>query len=327
MLVDWASLAVRAEERARAADSEGCTGGTWVERWLGDWLSLLAPAVGAGKSGDTSIELLGERAQEIRHRWRASLPVLDLAALARRLAEQRRLQEDGARQLEIEKLAALREFAYGASHEINNPLANIATRAQTLLRDELDEERRRSLAVIASQALRAHTMIADVMLFAKPPVLRCAPVSLPAVLERVIREVEKDARGQRTVVRREGADPLWISADGEQLAIAVRALVENSLQALGQGGTVVVAAERHLAGESCRLVVRDTGPGIPAAVRRHLFDPYYSGREAGRGLGVGLCKAWRIVTDHGGRIEVENLDGGGVEFVLELPGRVADKTL
>ncbi len=70
------------------------------------------------------------------------------------------------------KLEAMKELAYGAGHEINNPLANIATRAQTLLRDETNPERRRKLAAINAQAFRAHEMIADLMLFARPPQMR-----------------------------------------------------------------------------------------------------------------------------------------------------------
>ncbi len=77
--------------------------------------------------------------------------------------------DDFERRLEEEKLAALVELAYGASHEINNPLANIATRAQVLLREEPHPERRRMLSAIHAQAMRAHEMIADLMLFARPP--------------------------------------------------------------------------------------------------------------------------------------------------------------
>src|SRR5881397_2980256 len=76
---------------------------------------------------------------------------------------------DFAAAVEAAKLRALYDFAYGLSHEINNPLANIATRAQTLLVDEKDPERRRKLATIVQQAFKAHEMIADLMLFARPP--------------------------------------------------------------------------------------------------------------------------------------------------------------
>jgi C4-dicarboxylate-specific signal transduction histidine kinase len=65
--------------------------------------------------------------------------------------------------------------------------------------------------------------------------------------------------------------------------------------------------------------VRDDGPGISDAVRHHLFDPFFSGREAGRGLGLGLSKCWRIVTDHGGQMVVANPGSGGAEFSILLP--------
>src|SRR3990172_2542087 len=90
--------------------------------------------------------------------------------------------------LEREKLAALVEFAYGAAHEINNPLAHIAARAQTLLEDEPDPERRRKLAAIRRQAIRAHEMIADLMLFARPPKLALGPADLRQIVRQVVDE-------------------------------------------------------------------------------------------------------------------------------------------
>lgn len=343
---DARDLALRAAQRAARGDARRLSGSDWVAEWLGDGLEWLALAAVPGEvaAADMTavprwlkrrdarpVELLpalpADRAAAVRDRWEASGPAVNLESLAASLHEARRLANEFSSTLEMEKLAALREFAYGASHEINNPLANIATRAQTLLRDERDLERRRSLAVMASQAMRAHTMIADVMLFAKPPALRRVPIRLTEVLDRVVAELREMARLQGTVIARvgDGADDEAV-ADAEQLAVALRAIVENALEALGSGGSVELTFERT-AGPGCaaadrggyRILVRDTGPGIPPTVRRHLFDPYYSGREAGRGLGVGLCKAWRIVTDHGGRIEVAHGDGRGTVFALEIP--------
>ena len=72
-------------------------------------------------------------------------------------------------------------------------------------------------------------------------------------------------------------------------------------------------------GETVEISVRDDGPGIPDEVRRHIFDPFYSGRAAGRGLGFGLPKCWRIVTNHEGRIEVDSQLGRGTSFRITLP--------
>src|SRR5215470_19686591 len=100
--------------------------------------------------------------------------------------------------VETAKLQALYNFAYGLSHEINNPLANISTRAQTLLVDERDPERRRKLATIVQQAFRAHEMIADLMLFARPPALRKEPTDLVQLADTVVGELQDQAREQGT---------------------------------------------------------------------------------------------------------------------------------
>jgi signal transduction histidine kinase len=89
------------------------------------------------------------------------------------------------------------------------------------------------------------------------------------------------------------------------------------LEAVGHGGHVEVAV-RRVQGE-VEVSVADDGPGIPAAQRRHLFDPFYSARQAGRGLGMGLAKCWRIVTNHGGRIEVDSTPGRGATLLVRLP--------
>src|SRR5262245_63716861 len=100
--------------------------------------------------------------------------------------------------LEHEKLESLKELAYGASHEINNPLANIAARAQTLLVDEADPERRRMLQAIHRQAMRAHEMISDLMLFARPPKLQWATLNLTQLVQRVCDE-HRELAGERDI--------------------------------------------------------------------------------------------------------------------------------
>lgn len=226
--------------------------------------------------------------------------------------------------LEREKLAALVEFAYGAGHEINNPLANIAARAQTLLEDEPNPERRWKLVAIRRQAMRAHEMIADLMLFARPPQLEIAPADLRLIVRQVAEEHQTLA-GERSVELAcdVGDVPIAIQADATQLAVAVAAVVANAIEAVGRDGHVTIVTREWIEGDarSAEVIVRDDGPGISETVRRHLFDPFFSGREAGRGLGFGLSKCWRIVTDHGGSVVVNNVAGGGAEFTIALPQR------
>lgn len=241
-----------------------------------------------------------------------------------RLQRLTQLESEFQQTLEQAKLESLRQFAYGASHEINNPLANISTRAQTLLREETNPERRRKLATINAQAFRAHEMISDMMLFAKPPELNLASLDAGKLVAGVVAELTPQAAEQATVLSCVVAgERLELPGDATQLAVAVRSLCVNSLEALGGGGTIVVTVRLgETAGQRTQYIeveVRDSGPGIPPAARQHLFDPFYSGREAGRGLGLGLSKCWRIVTLHGGHIEVRSEVGRGATFVLHLP--------
>lgn len=234
------------------------------------------------------------------------------------------LEADFAARLEREKLASLVELAYGASHEINNPLANIAARAQSLLGGERDPERRRMLVAIHRQAMRAHEMIADLMLFARPPKLEPAAIDLRQIVREVVDE-RRELAAERSIELRcdVGNAAIEIEADATQLAVAIGAVVTNAIEAVGRDGHVHVATREwaEIGVRSAEVVVRDNGPGISEHVRRHLFDPFFSGREAGRGLGFGLSKCWRIVTEHGGQVVVNNVEGGGAEFTIVLPQR------
>jgi signal transduction histidine kinase len=282
-----------------------------------------------GARGQNQAPVAGEEPiQQVRQRWLGSPAdfVRGAPLLLQKLARLRKLEARFAETLEEEKLEALKAFAYGASHEINNPLANISTRAQTLLREEQDPERRHKLRTINTQAFRAHELIADLMLFARPPALSLSTTDLVYLVDQVVAEMASEAERQKTqLVRLPAAAAVSVSADAGHLAAALRAVCVNSLEALRLGGrieiSVLAAAAAPLDSDGrawAEIVVADSGPGIPPEVRRHLFDPYFSGREAGRGLGLGLTKAWRIVTEHGGRIDVDQPPQGAV-LRIRLP--------
>jgi signal transduction histidine kinase len=233
-------------------------------------------------------------------------------------------QRQFAEAVEAAKLEALAEFAAGAGHEINNPLAVIAGRAQMLLRDEKDDERRRALALINSQAMRVYEMIADMRVFARPPKPEPRLIQVDEFLTRLVAEMSPAAAQQGTVLRHTVGQvenlphALQVLADPVQLTVALRALCQNALEALGSGGFVEISAWYR--GSDVEIAVSDDGPGIPPEVRPHIFDPFFSARQAGRGLGMGLGKCWRIVTNHGGRITVDSTPGQGTVFTIALPG-------
>ncbi|HCK52298.1 MAG TPA: hypothetical protein DIC23_03705 [Planctomycetaceae bacterium] len=215
-----------------------------------------------------------------------------------------------------DRLESLAEFAAGAGHELNNPVATIVGRVQLLLRDEADPARRQALETIAGQAYRIRDMISDVMVFARPPAAEPCEVELVASVQDVVQGVCDGHASREGRVRVVDDGPVTILADPAQVSVVVAELLTNALEADTQGGEVLVS----ITGDGpVVLEVRDRGPGLDAKSRRHLFDPFFSGRQAGRGLGFGLPKCWRIVNLQGGRIEVEPNEPSGLCVRVSWP--------
>ncbi len=297
-----------------AAGIESGRAGAWVAK-----AAELLEGVGSPPPGCPP-DACRHRAAEGRRRWLEAVegPVDRLPGLMARLSRLRQLEARFEETLEREKLESLAEFAAGAGHEINNPLAIIGGRAQLLLRDETDPERRRELAVVNAQVKRAHEMIADVRLFARPPKVEPEPLDLVELVDALVADLAPQAAKQAVGLRRVGdAGPVPVEADPAQLNVALRALCRNALEAIGHDGQIEIAVRG--APDCAEIRVADDGPGILPEHRRHIFDPFYSSRQAGRGLGFGLSKCWRIVTNHGGRIEVESGPRQGTAFTITLP--------
>jgi C4-dicarboxylate-specific signal transduction histidine kinase len=159
------------------------------------------------------------------------------------------------------------------------------------------------------------------MLFARPPKLHLAACELQPLVRRVVDECRDlaDEHSVELLCACDG-DPIQLMADETQLSVAIGAIVKNALEAVCDGGHVGVGVHRllHENDALAEISVCDDGPGISGEVRRHMFDPFFSGREAGRGLGFGASKCWRIVTDHGGRLVVKQR-GGGAKIAIQLP--------
>lgn len=248
------------------------------------------------------------------------LPVRSIWLQAARLQQ---LRADFEGELHHRKMLAMKQLAYGASHEINNPLANIATRSQSLMADEQSPSRRQKLAVIYAQAMRAHEMISDMMLFAHPPEIQTEWICLRDLVEQVVNELRVELSSSNIEVSiRQYPAVTSCEVDPTQLAVAIKAIIQNGIQAIGTGGQIRIQLWRRHANE-CAISFSDSGPGICDQISGQIFDPFYSGREAGRGLGFGLSKAWRIMQLHGGRIELDRQGDdqlfGGARFVITVP--------
>jgi len=263
-----------------------------------------------------------EMRQEIVDDWTVQFGNVDIRMLLRHSILASEKTRDFEARLQAEKLASMKQLAYGASHEINNPLANISTRAQTMLAVETDHEKRHKLAVIYEQAIRAHEMISDMMLFAHPPAISTTRVAARLMVNRLLHELKPvllDSNSIEVLVTfGPGVD--FIEVDVTQISVAVKNLMMNSIEAIrSKSGRGRVEVRLDRTETDLEISVWDNGLKIGDEVRRHLFDPFYSGREAGRGLGFGLSKVWAIARLHGGKIEFDDLVKFGTRFVLRLP--------
>jgi signal transduction histidine kinase len=242
-----------------------------------------------------------------------------LAALAAAEAHQALVTRFEERVAEA-RLDAVRELAYGAGHEINNPLANIAARAQALLLDEREPERRRRLATIVDQAFRARDMIGGLMVFARPPRAQPAATTVADLLRPVVEGLAARAAARQIRLEYSPApSPLGIYVDPTQVGEAVRLLTTNAIEAVDDGGRVHVEAGGDPAASRVRIVVGDDGPGMDPETAARACDPFFSGREAGRGIGLGLPKARRLIESSGGSLAIESRPGRGTRCIVDLP--------
>jgi signal transduction histidine kinase len=226
-------------------------------------------------------------------------------------------QEDSDR-LRALKLEALAEFAAGAAHEINNPLAVISGQAQYLLGHEAETARQQSLHKIITQVQRVHQLLTELMQFARPA--RPQPQWIePGMVARetVLSLHELAAQRQIRIEGLDMPDLPTIYVDPRQARTALECLVRNAIEAAGPGGWVRLGA--RTTPDVLEFIVEDSGPGPHPAHEPHLFDPFFSGRQAGRGRGLGLPTAWRLAQEQGGDVRHATAPGEPTRFVLALP--------
>ncbi|MCC9654920.1 sensor histidine kinase [Rhodopirellula halodulae] len=227
-----------------------------------------------------------------------------------------RLQEQLASTLEDARRDLAKQLAYGLSHEINNPLANISTRAQGLMSRVQDDRHAESLQRIVDQSYRAHAMIADLMFYANPPSPSLETTfSVAEVLQQTSERLRAKLLRDSIDLQVQCSPEIHCHGDRAMFGEALVALINNAMESIGVEGRIVVSVEAVSDGP-CRLTIADSGEGISEEDARRAFDPYFSGREAGRGLGLSLCRVHRITEMH----------GGSIRLIPALVGCVAEMT-
>jgi two-component system NtrC family sensor kinase len=248
-------------------------------------------------------------------------------------------ESKGAQQraAQAEKLAAIGQLAAGVMHEINNPLATIAACAESVTMQlnavvaagtPIPADALAFLSYIDGEVHRCKGIIDSLLDFGRSRPATTAPIDLNDVVERAVFLVGHHARVRRHRVHSD----LDRSAGGcvignvERLIQVFMALVLNAADAIGTrepAGSITIRTRRSADGGSMIAEVIDDGPGIPRSALARIFEPFYTTKPPGQGTGLGLAICYGIVTDHGGRMDVDSTVGAGSTFRLTLPVRTA----
>ncbi len=240
--------------------------------------------------------------------------------------ENARLYEELKRSQDIirraDRLSALGTLAAGIAHEVRNPLVSIQTFFQLAPERLHDEEFFTTfLSMTANEVKRISNLITELLSFARAPTRSLGAISVNDVAERVVTLLEPEARKHKlTLTRALSADVPLVYADADQIKQVLINLVLNAIQATPAGGWISVVSRgiQYQGATFGRLEIRDTGRGIAEERLGDIFNPFFTTKD--RGTGLGLTIAHRIVTEHGGFLRVESTEGRGSSFSVDLPG-------
>lgn len=220
--------------------------------------------------------------------------------------------------IRADRLAAMGQLTAGVAHEVRNPLGVIRASVQLIEDARRDPSRAaEAIRVIKQEIDRLDRVIKALLDFGRPSAPVMAPVELPGVLDDVMLFTRKFAdRANVTIEVDHGSEPIVVFGDADQLKQVFLNLVTNAVQVMGEdGGRIAVGTV--LDDGFVRVSVSDDGPGVPPAELGRVFDPFYSRREDGTGLGLTIVH--RIVDEHDGHIEVRSAPGEGTVFTVVLP--------
>lgn len=216
-----------------------------------------------------------------------------------------------------EKLAALGRLSAGLAHELRNPLNTLNVLTYAMLEQaKTNGDPTADLEVVQSEIRRMNLLIDQFLDFARPRPPRSQRHRLEEILEETLLLVGIEAGKRGVLVERRFAEPtpaVW--ADGDQLKQAFLNLILNAMQAMQDGGRLWVSTQRVPNGVV--VEIQDTGVGIPSEHREHLFEPFFTTREGGTGLGLPI--SLRIIEGHSGELRIESEPNRGTTAVVWLP--------
>ena len=237
----------------------------------------------------------------------------------------RQLQKAHKRLMQMERFSILGSVAAGVAHEIKNPLNAIVIYLE-LLKGEVAKEHpekekiREKLKVVEEEIARLSDLAAEFLSYSTTAPLETQPIDLRILLNQVIRFIRYQAKEQGVTIRKSFAAELpEIAVNHKQMKQVFLNIILNALEAMPQGGrlTVSVGPDRDH-GDRVRVAFTDTGVGISEEVRARMFEPFYTTRKGGSGLGLSFVE--KVIRDHQGEIQVQSARGKGTTMLLYLPG-------
>jgi signal transduction histidine kinase len=237
--------------------------------------------------------------------------------LEARIAERtRELQEAQGRVLHQEKMAAFGLLAAGIAHEVGNPLTSISSLIQMLQRRDQDAYTREKLTLVSGQLERIQTTLRELVNFSRPASTVRTRVSMIEVVQEALNIAKYYKRTKGRQIETQIADHLpAVIGVRDQLVQVLLNLILNAIDATDTGGRIVVRAE--VEGERVVLQVEDDGAGIAPEHQPRLFQPYFTTKKHGTGLGLFVSR--KLIVDHGGEIDVASTPGRGTRFCVRLP--------
>ncbi|MFQ5825390.1 MAG: PAS domain-containing sensor histidine kinase, partial [bacterium] len=246
---------------------------------------------------------------------------LGMNAMADKLQKARNHLLEHHRQelLQAEALAKIGELAAGLAHEIKNPISGIVFAVNSILREtEPNDNRQEIFEEIVKQANRVEQNLESLLTFARQSRLERFPTDLNAIIERILLFIRQqpDMKLIKTDSMLDINLP-EVLVDPKQIEQVLLNLIINAVQAMPQGGCLTVSTGYHMENKSVSISVKDTGVGISEESRDEVFQPFYTTKAKGVGLGLALCK--EVVLRHNGKISFDSKVGLGTTFTIELP--------
>ena len=232
------------------------------------------------------------------------------------------VREERLSRIRTQRLAQLGTLLAGFAHEVRNPLSTIGLNLQLVLEEFRDPETPRDkrtqkrLATVEAEVRRLQKILEEFLGFARAPEPKLEPVDLNARLQALVEFQEPEMRDLGISLRfYPGTGVGIVPVDWDHLQAAVVNLLRNAKDATPAGGDILVSTVRD--GGHVTLRVTDTGAGIPPDVQPRVFEPYFSTKRTGTGLGLPTVR--RVVEEHGGTLSLQSEVGKGTQFSLRLP--------